>query len=297
MVLAWSHTARSPAGFTGKYLPGQPAAKNTRAGRGDKRILDTEFREESLMIAHKLVEHSKTRGITPGQFATAWVLANTKISAVIAGPRTLEQMEDYYPAVDIKISAEEEALVNSLVTPGHASTPGYIDPNYPFFGRTNPAADRPEAGPTCYGVNLCQYQCTKLPFPFLSADSRLFPDSGQGVRSCQRAKGGRKHLCKCGLAPGIFVLSRQIQSASDTAKFAVTRLTGIEAPKYEDNESTLAELQERIAKTVAFLSRVDVAAFKDSEVHTVTMHLANRSHYFAEVIICCTSLCPIFTST
>lgn len=138
-VVPYSPIARGV--LTGKYLPGQPAAKNTRAGRGDKRILDTEFHEESLIIAHKLVEHSKTRGITPGQFATAWVLANTKISAVIAGPRTLEQMEDYYPAVDIKISAEEEALVNSLVTPGHASTPGYNDPNYPFFGRTNPAAD------------------------------------------------------------------------------------------------------------------------------------------------------------
>lgn len=138
-VVPYSPIARGV--LTGKYPPGQPAAKNTRAGRGDKRILDTEFHEESLVIAHKLAEHGKTRGVTPGQFATAWVLANTKISAVIAGPRTLEQMEDYYPAVDIEISAEEEALVNNLVTPGHASTPGYNDPSYPFFGRTNPAAD------------------------------------------------------------------------------------------------------------------------------------------------------------
>ena len=138
-VVPYSPIARGV--LTGKYLPGQPAPENTRAGRGDKRILQTEFREESLVIAHKLAQHSKTRGITPGQFATAWVLANTNISAVIAGPRTLAQMEDYYPAVDIKISAEEEALVNSLVSPGHASTPGYNDPNYPPFGRTNPTTD------------------------------------------------------------------------------------------------------------------------------------------------------------
>ena len=138
-VVPYSPVARGV--LTGKYPPGQPAAKNTRAGRGDKRMLDTEFREESLIIAHKLAEHCKTRGIKPGHFATAWVLANTKVSAVVAGPRTLEQMEDYYPAVDIKISAEEEALVNALVTPGHASAPGYNDPSYPFFGRTNLAAD------------------------------------------------------------------------------------------------------------------------------------------------------------
>jgi aryl-alcohol dehydrogenase-like predicted oxidoreductase len=77
-----------------------------------------------------------TRGIKLGQFATAWVLANTAVSSVIAGPRTLLQMEDYYAAVELRISAEEEALVDSLVTPGHASTPGYNDPSYPFFGRT-----------------------------------------------------------------------------------------------------------------------------------------------------------------
>jgi len=132
-VVSYSPIARGV--LTGKYLPGQPAPDNSRAGRGDKRILNTEFREESLLIAQKLQQHSETRGIKPSHFATAWVLANTHISAVIAGPRTLAQMEDYYPAVDVKISPEEEDLVDSLVRPGHASSPGYNDPNYPFFGR------------------------------------------------------------------------------------------------------------------------------------------------------------------
>jgi len=135
-VVPYSPIARGV--LTGKYLPGQPLPENTRAGRGDKRILETEFREESLVIAQKLKQHSEARGIKVGQFATAWVLANVNVSAVIAGPRTLEQWEDYYPAVDIGISAEEEALVDSLVVPGHASTHGYNDPSYPFFGR--PAA-------------------------------------------------------------------------------------------------------------------------------------------------------------
>ena len=136
-VVPYSPIARGV--LTGKYLPGQPAPENTRAGRGDKRILSTEFREESLLIAQKLHKHVQTRGIKLSHFATAWVLANTKISAVITGPRTLAQLEDYYPAIDVKISAEEEALVDSLVTPGHASTPGYNDPNYPFFGRLTTA--------------------------------------------------------------------------------------------------------------------------------------------------------------
>ena len=132
-VVPYSPIARGV--LSGKYLPGQQPDANSRAGRGDKRILETEFREESLLVAQRLQEHCAARGIKSGQFATAWVLANSAVSSVIAGPRTLAQMEDYYAAVDLVISAEEEALVDSLVTPGHASTPGYHDPSYPFYGR------------------------------------------------------------------------------------------------------------------------------------------------------------------
>lgn len=132
-VVPYSPIARGV--LTGKYPPGQLPPEGTRAGRGDKRIMETEFREESLVIAQRLKEHAEARGVKLGQFATAWVLANPVVSSVIAGPRTLAQMEDYYSAVDIGISAEEEALVDGLVTPGHASTHGYNDPSYPFFGR------------------------------------------------------------------------------------------------------------------------------------------------------------------
>ena len=132
-VVPYSPIARGV--LTGKYLPGQTPPQDTRAGRGDKRMLETEFREESLAIAQRLQQHCEQRGIKLGQFATSWVLANPHVSSVIAGPRTLAQMEDYYAAVDIGISLEEETLVDSLVQPGHASTHGYNDPSYPFFGR------------------------------------------------------------------------------------------------------------------------------------------------------------------
>ena len=121
--------------LTGKYLPGAAPAQGTRAARGDKRIMETEWREESLVIAQALGRHASARGITLLQFAVAWLLANRTSSAVIAGPRTAAQLRDYFPAVDYAWSDEDEALVDSLVTPGHASTPGYHDPQYPFFGR------------------------------------------------------------------------------------------------------------------------------------------------------------------
>nr|WP_217346274.1 aldo/keto reductase [Noviherbaspirillum sp. L7-7A]MBV0880675.1 aldo/keto reductase [Noviherbaspirillum sp. L7-7A] len=137
-VVPYSPIARGV--LSGKYLPGQQPPEGSRAGRADKRMMETEFREESLAIAQHLKEHCDRRCIKLGHFATAWVLANRHITSVIAGPRTLEQMEDYYAALDVTLDAAEEAMIDTLVRPGHASTPGYNDPNYPFFGRlTGPA--------------------------------------------------------------------------------------------------------------------------------------------------------------
>ena len=138
-VTAYSPIARGV--LTGKYLPGQPPAANTRAGRGDERIAQTEFREESLQIAQQLQAHAQAR-VSLAQFATAWVLAHRAVSAVIAGPRTLRQWQDYRPALDYTVTAADEALVDSLVAPGHPSTPGYTDPAYPLPARVRAAGGR-----------------------------------------------------------------------------------------------------------------------------------------------------------
>ena len=132
-VVPYSPIARGV--LTGKYRPGEAPPADTRAGRKDKRMMETEFREESLIIAEKIVQHAKSKGITPGQFATAWVLANRIVDSVIGGPRTLAQWEEYYGALDYRLDGHDEELVDSLVLPGHPSTPGFSDPQYPFFGR------------------------------------------------------------------------------------------------------------------------------------------------------------------
>lgn len=132
-VVSYSPLARGV--LTGKYPPSQPPADGTRAGSGDKRILETEFREESLVIAQKIKTRCEAKGVLPGQFAAAWVLANPVISSVIVGPRTISHLEDVYGAIDLKLDSEDEAFINTLVAPGHASTHGYNDPQYPFYGR------------------------------------------------------------------------------------------------------------------------------------------------------------------
>jgi aryl-alcohol dehydrogenase-like predicted oxidoreductase len=132
-VVPYSPIARGV--LTGKYAPGQAPAEGTRAARADKRIMETEFRAESLQIAQTLQQHCDRKGVSLAHFATAWVLANRHVSAVIAGPRTLAQWQDYSAALEVEITPEDEAVVNSLVAPGHPSSPGYNDPAYPLNGR------------------------------------------------------------------------------------------------------------------------------------------------------------------
>ncbi len=144
-VASYSPVARGV--LTGKYQLGQAPAPESRAGRADKRITETEFREESLNIAQQLKLRAQEQGITLAQFATAWVLANPAISSVIAGPRTLQQWQDYAPALDYIVTAEDEALVDGFVHPGHPSTPGYSDPAYPLNGRERGAVPTRQGKP------------------------------------------------------------------------------------------------------------------------------------------------------
>jgi len=132
-VVPYSPLARGV--LTGKYLPDAAAPADSRAGRQDTRMLQTEWRPESLQLAQTIKAHAAARGITAGQFAVAWVLNNRLVTAAIGGPRTEAQWDDYIGALDYRFTAEDEALIDRLVAPGHPSTPGYNDPAYPIEGR------------------------------------------------------------------------------------------------------------------------------------------------------------------
>ena len=132
-VVPYSPIARGV--LSGKYQPGETPPADTRAGRNDRRMMQTEFRPESLQIAQRLLEHARSRGVSLPEFATAWVLAHRAVSSVIAGPRTLAQWRGYAGALDFDWRDEDEALIDSLVPPGHPSTPGFTDPAYPLEAR------------------------------------------------------------------------------------------------------------------------------------------------------------------
>lgn len=80
------------------------------------------------------------------------------------------------------------------------------------------------------------------------------------------------------LYPDMFALTRQVQIASDNAKFGAARLAGVEAPKFEDDETNFAELQDRISKTIAFLDTITPQQLEGSENRDIILVIHDTKH-------------------
>ncbi len=132
-VVPYSPLARGI--LSGKYASVDKLPEGSRAARQDKRMLQTELRPESIALAQRIKAHAEARGGTASHYAIKWVLNNALVNSVIAGPRTFEQWTDYLDALATPFTADDEALVAGLVPAGHASTPGFTDPQYPVTGR------------------------------------------------------------------------------------------------------------------------------------------------------------------
>ena len=79
------------------------------------------------------------------------------------------------------------------------------------------------------------------------------------------------------LAPDMYSLTRQVQTATDQAKRGAARLAGVEAPVYEDKEATFAELKARIDKTIAFVSSLKPAQIDGSETRDIALMVGGKS--------------------
>ena len=82
------------------------------------------------------------------------------------------------------------------------------------------------------------------------------------------------------LFPDMLNLTRQIQIASDTAKGVIARLAGVDIPTYEDNETSVAELQARIAKTITFIEGFTPAQIDGTEDKAIVTKRGDKeTHY------------------
>jgi len=87
-------------------------------------------------------------------------------------------------------------------------------------------------------------------------------------------------LLELRLFPDMFAFGRQVQIACDTAAGVVARLSGQEIPVFDNSEKTLAELKQRIAKTIAFIASVPAAQIDGSEDKAIVTRRGDKeTHY------------------
>ena len=82
------------------------------------------------------------------------------------------------------------------------------------------------------------------------------------------------------LTPDMLPLTRQVQIASDMSKYGVSRLSGAEAPKFEDKEQTFEELRARIGRTIDFMKSVPAGSLEGSEDRIIKVSLRDRTLEF-----------------
>ncbi len=87
-------------------------------------------------------------------------------------------------------------------------------------------------------------------------------------------------LLEARLAPDMHPFTRQIQMVSDAAKFTAARLAGVEAPSYADTETTFAQLQARLQKTIGFLESLTPEQFENAETREIELKFPSRIFNF-----------------
>ena len=118
-------------------------------------------------------------------------------------------------------------------------------------------------------MNMSMYQ-SSIPM-FIHTLKNLKAILEKGVAYAQSRKFDANVLASSRLFPDMLPFSRQIQIASDAAKGAAARLSGVEPPKFEDTETTLPELIARVEKTIDYLKTVQPAQVDGSEDRDITV--------------------------
>lgn len=112
----------------------------------------------------------------------------------------------------------------------------------------------------------------------------------KGARYAEARKFDPANLLNARLAPDQFHLIRQVQVCCDTAKGAAARLAGKEPPRFEDNETTMAELQQRITKTIEYLRTFQESDYQGAETRQIKIPFAPNmylpgSEYLTEFVL------------
>ena len=115
---------------------------------------------------------------------------------------------------------------------------------------------------------------------FKTALTNLLAIMEKGAASAKARNFDVSVLVSSRLAPDMLPFSRQIQLASDFAKNSMARLAAVDPPKFDDVETTLDELKERVQKTLEYIDTVAASSLVGSETRDIVIKLRDRTVQF-----------------
>lgn len=115
---------------------------------------------------------------------------------------------------------------------------------------------------------------------FKKALTQLLVVMEKGVANAKARNFDVSVLVGARLAPDMLPFSRQIQLASDFAKNSMARLAAVDPPKFDDVETTMDELVERVKKTLAYVDSVPASALEGSETRNIVIKMRDRTLEF-----------------
>jgi len=139
-------------------------------------------------------------------------------------------------------------------------------------------------------MSLTMYECSIPVFLRYLNNLSLLLQKGKSYADDKEIE--HSILVNARLYPNMLPLARQVQIACDATKGAAARLSGVESPKHEDNETTFEELQDRIAKTKNFLESIEEASINGTEDKEIILQAGPKEFKFSGRIFLTTFALP-----
>ena len=119
-IIPWAPLAQGV--LAGRYQTDAPLPEDSRAGRLPGSVYAERVTSAGVVAGSRFSALAKISGKTPGQLALTWVKDQPAITAPIVGPRTLAQLQDLLPVLDMTLSDEERVACDSINPPGGVIT-------------------------------------------------------------------------------------------------------------------------------------------------------------------------------
>lgn len=123
-LIPWSPLAGGL--LTGKYNRNTPAPADTRFfNLQDNPFLARRWTESAFDVIEGITPLAQAKGVNISQFALAWCVQQPGVTSPIIGPRTMEQLEDNLKALDVTLTADDQAALDLVAMPGRVAAPYY----------------------------------------------------------------------------------------------------------------------------------------------------------------------------